>query len=93
MKPISATIKVQTRSRIYLIYLFKKHIIKHKRMFSILTILLFVFILSSCKTCKCPAYSQDNIFPKEKNGIKINFSIDNYLFAIQNPTQNNGLNN
>jgi len=85
--------KAHTRSQIYFIYLFKKYIIKHKRAFYILTILIFAFMLSSCKTCKCPAYSQNNLYLKKQNSIKIDISIDNYLFASQNPIQNNGLTN
>ncbi len=84
MKRVSTNI-TQTRISIY--------IIKYKRVLFISSILLFTILLSSCKTCKCPAYTQNHIFYKEQKNIKVNISLYNNLFALKNPTLKNELSN
>ena len=92
MKRAFIVIKTQITNRLYFIDTPIKHIVKHKIASYILAALFFVFLFDSCKTCKCPAYSQNNINYEELELRKISISHNDSLFAIQYSTPNNRLN-
>ncbi len=93
MKKTLAINKVQVKSIIYLLYFLKKHIAKSKTVLYIFSLLVFTILLSSCKTCKCPAYSQNYNYSEEQNSLVIDISVEDNLFATKNAGLNNGLTN
>ena len=61
---------VKTRNINFFLSIFEKHILKHTKLFWIFAI-FFMIQISSCKTCKCPAYSQNQV-QQENQDIKSN---------------------
>ena len=66
---------------------------KYKNILFLFSVLIFIILFGSCKTCDCPAYSQNSTQYIELEAEKNNIYRNDTLFASRDQVQNNGLTN